>query len=357
MLRLYGTLGFVCSVRKLHVQVALNLNKLYGSVPLLWIVLVCSSCQSSNYRELSGETMGTYFRVQSNCEKPIELKEINTVFQGITNHFSTWSDDSVLSRFNANESRDWIAVPISLVQVAKLAETVSEHTMGAFDVTVSPVVELWGFGPQEVQLPPSESARKAALKRVGFRHLEIREDPPALRKSNGIQVDFSAIAKGYGVDQVADLLDKHGCSDYLVDVGGELRLKGRNSSGNPWRIGIEAADGSGTVLDVLELANIGVATSGNYRNYQMLDGVQYSHVINPETGCPITDDLVAVTVLDPRTALADAYATGLLVAGLEKATLIANQRKLAAVFISRNDDGKSYRLSVSERMAVHIRGD
>lgn len=296
---------------------------------------------------LSGATMGTRYSVQmtappAELQRPALAEAIQARLDAIDALMSTYRADSELSRFNASASTDWVAVSPELVRVLGAAQRVSRASGGAFDVTVGPLVDLWGFGPapRPEQLPDA-TAIAAARARVGWQRLALRPDPPALRKSHPeLHVDLSAIAKGYAVDRVAAVLEEAGLSDYLVEIGGELRARGVNGRGAAWRIAIERPEpGRRAVFRVVALRDLGMATSGDYRNFFELGGQRYSHTVDPATGRPVEHQLVSVTVLAEAAMLADAWATALLVLGPERGARLADSEGLAAALIRQDGDG------------------
>jgi thiamine biosynthesis lipoprotein len=221
------------------------------------------------------------------------------------------------------------------------AQRVAELTQGAFDVTALPLVELWGFGATEVADElPGEAAVAAARARVGYRGLQVTTAPPALRKADaGMAADLSAIAKGFAVDEVAALLDARGLSDYLVEIGGELKAAGHNARGEAWNIAVEQpTPGARRVQRAFPLVDLAVATSGDYRNFFERNGQRYAHTIDPRSGYPVQHQLASVTVLDPSAMSADALATGLLVLGERAGIEFALAHELAALFLIRDGD-------------------
>jgi thiamine biosynthesis lipoprotein len=269
---------------------------------------------------------------------------------------STYQESSELSRFNAAERMDWVAVSPELARLVDTALAVSAATGGAFDVTVGPLVNLWGFGPEvTADQIPAQTEIDAARARIGWQKLQARAEPAALRKSlPDLYVDLSAIAKGHGVDRIANVLDDAGLTDYLVEIGGELRGRGFNAEGQPWQIAVERPEPNRrAVLRVVALADLAMATSGDYRNFFELEGRRWSHTIDPATGRPVDHALASVTVLAERCAEADAWATALLVLGPEKGLAMAEERDLAALFVERLDDG----LRVTESSAFRQRQD
>jgi thiamine biosynthesis lipoprotein len=268
-------------------------------------------------------------------------ERISAELASVNERMSTYQADSELSRFNVAETTDWFPVSAELVRLTDTALAVSTLTNGAFDVTVGPLVNLWGFGPEvKADQLPSQAEIDAARARVGWDLLHTRVEPPALRKDRtDLYVDLSAIAKGYGVDRMAAVLEDVGITDYLVEIGGELRGRGRNAEGEPWRIAIERPDaGRRAVLRVVALTDRAMATSGDYRNFFELNGKRYSHTIDPATGRPVDHQLASVTVLAERCAEADAWATALLVLGPARGMTVANERGLIALFVERFGD-------------------
>jgi thiamine biosynthesis lipoprotein len=225
-----------------------------------------------------------------------------------------------------------------LCDLVELAQSISALSDGAFDVTVGPLVNLWGFGPetQPFRIPEAQ-AIVDARERVGYRKLHCRPQPPALRKDQpDLYVDLSGIAKGYGVDRIADILEQAGVAAYLAEIGGELRAKGTKPGDKPWRIAIErpSAD-SREVYRIVPLKDAAMATSGDYRNFYEHDGRVYSHTIDPSTGRPVEHLLASVTVITEDCATADGLATALLVLGPERGVELAESLGLAAFFVSR----------------------
>ncbi len=295
---------------------------------------------------LSGATMGTTYSVKllemPEGMAPEQLRtEIDRILAQVNQRMSTYDPQSELSRFNGNESSDWIDISPELLTVIQEALRVSRLTDGAFDVTVGPLVNLWGFGPEmKEDRIPSEQAIAQTLARVGHERIHFRDAPPGLKKERAdIYIDLSAIAKGYGVDRVADYLDSLGSANYLVEIGGELRGKGHNPKQIPWRIAIEKPlPGQRTIERVVEIENGGIATSGDYRNFFVQNGQRYSHALNPHTGWPVRHELASVTVIDETAMAADAMATALMVMGPTAGLELAEAQRLAALFIVIDGD-------------------
>lgn len=299
--------------------------------------------------ELRGTTMGTFYSIQvvdlPSAIEPQGLRDkIDAELDLVEGLMSTYRDDSELSGFNRSRSTDWFAVSPELAGLVKEAIRTSEVSDGAFDVTVGPLVNLWGFGPGGgTDTPPTDAEIARTRTCVGYRKLSVRSDPPALRKSEpSLYLDLSAIAKGYGVDRLAELLDVTGVANYLIGIGGELRGRGYNGRGLPWRIAVEHPDPGGRVIHrILALHDGAIASSGDYRNFFEQDGRRYSHTIDPKTGRPVTHRLASVTVLAPRTAQADALATAFLVLGPQAGFTLAEPLETPALFIIRTPEGYS----------------
>ncbi|MDN3700074.1 FAD:protein FMN transferase [Vibrio artabrorum] len=294
---------------------------------------------------LSGPTMGTSYNIKYiNSDELPESKEIHTeidrILEDVNDKMSTYRDDSELSRFNQYKGSDAFKVSEQMATVVKEAIRLNGLTQGALDVTVGPLVNLWGFGPEARRdIVPTEEELAARKARVGIQHLSIKGNMLS-KDLPDLYVDLSTIAKGWGVDVVADYLDSIGIHDYMVEVGGEIRLKGLNRDGVGWRIAIEKPTvDKRTVQEIIEPGDMAIATSGDYRNYFERDGVRYSHIINPETGNPIRHKVVSVTVLNSSSMTADGLSTGLMVLGEKKGMEVANQYGIPAFMIVKTADG------------------
>lgn len=313
-----------------------------------WLLSACGwGGTDEGLLQFSGPTMGTTYSVKV-VHAPEHIatdqlkREIDQILERVDQKMSTYDPNSELSRFNQSETTDWITVSEELLLVIEKALQISRLTEGAFDITVGPVVNLWGFGPEmrADELPLDKDIAKI-LARVGYGRIHVRETPPAIRKDQAdIYLDLSAIAKGYAVDQVAEYLESVGISNYMVEVGGEMRLRGRNAKGEAWAIGIEKpSPGQRTVQRIIQISDAGIATSGDYRNFFEKEGRRYSHTLDPRTGRPVAHTLASVTVIDDSAMHADALATALLVLGPEAGYQLAAREKLAALFIAISPNG------------------
>ena len=311
--------------------------------------LSLSSCQwerPAQVHEFTGLTMGTTWSVLLNAgELPVTRRQLQTEFNAILDRvnlaMSSYLPESELSRINDTDSTGRLTVSASLLRVLQAAQEISRTTQGAFDVTIGPLVNLWGFGPEQDFTVPGEQQVNNARRLVGYDKLHLDAAAPALNKAHdGMYIDLSAIAKGFAVDEIAGYLDRLQLDNYLVEIGGEIRARGVNDKNKPWQIGIEnPVTGQRTVRSIIKLENMAMATSGDYRNSFEKDGSSYSHTIDPRTGRPVTHGLASVTVLHPSAMLADAWATALLVLGPERGFEVARNNGLAVYFIIHTDTG------------------
>ena len=262
----------------------------------------------------------------------------------INQQMSTYQDDSELSKFNRALVGEWVNVSANLFDILVMSMELSWLTGGAFDITVGPLVNLWGFGPDGLDMPstvPDAGNIKALLEQSGFQAIELALDDNSIRKTKPVILDLSAIAKGYGVDKVAELLLYAGYTDFMVEIGGELRLAGNSPRGTPWRIAIEQPDANafGQSNKAVQVSGVSIATSGDYRNYFEQDGKRYSHTIDPTTGYPTDHSLASITVIADSSAYADGLATALNVLGPEKALQLAEQQGLAIYMLVKTEQG------------------
>lgn len=321
-----------------------------SNLPLLSLLLFCMGCGFSSQTSVEsltihGQTMGTTYtiKVRGNEIPPVTViqDKVTATLDDVDRRMSTYKEDSEISRFNRDEKTDWFDVSKETALVVQKALEVSRRTGGAFDPTVGPLVRLWNFGPgrRDTDQKPSDEAVETARQAIGHEKLEVRLDPPSLRKTTPrVELDLSGIAKGYAVDRVAETLETLGIKDYMVEVGGEVRTRGLNDECHPWRIAIEKPDPEGRAIQqVIELKDRSMATSGDYRNYFEKDGVRYSHLIDPTTGRPIRHRLASVSVRTPTCMEADALATGMIVLGPEKAEELARQEGLDVTLLVRTE--------------------
>lgn len=329
-----------------------HIEKRRGVGIILLLVFLLSGCSDQAAKKqypfsINDLTMGTSYSVKVSSLPeglaPEQLREeIKTSLQHINAQMSTYRQDSELSLFNASRSIDWQSVSEDLYKVVDTAKKISELSVGAFDITVGPLVNLWGFGPDPMTFTaPAQVLIDQKMKLIGYQHIELRAESLAIKKNiPELYIDLSAIAKGYAVDRIGMLLEAHDIADYLVEIGGELRLRGNNLQGEPWRIAIEKPTPEQRMIQkIVPISNVAMATSGDYRNFFEVDGVRFSHTIDPRTGRPITHKLASVTVLHETTMEADALATAFMVLGPEEAFKLAEWKHIAALFIIKTEQG------------------
>jgi len=297
---------------------------------------------------LSGEVWTTTYsiKVVPSAQVPSDVDAMRAAvdreLMQVEDTMSRFKSGSLLDRFNRHESTESLPVTEELADLVQLALDVSVATGGSYDVTVAPLVRLWGFDAQKGRvIGPSQEDIDEMHKRVGYRLLTVERDPPALRKGTPLlDVDLSSIAKGYGVDRVALALEDLGYHRYMVEIGGEIRVKGTRPDGESWRIGVERPlEDRREIHRVLPLKSGSMASSGEYRNFYELDGKRVSHTIDPAMGRPIAYLSSSVTVVADRCSEADAWATAMNVLGPERGLQLANELGLSVLFVVRSDDG------------------
>lgn len=312
----------------------------------LLVLLLLAACQPNNQpREylLEGKTMGTYYVVKFFAEQQPDLialqQELDTELELINDLMSTYRSESELMRFNRHNNLDPITISLQTAAVIAEAIRIGKQSEGILDVTVGPLVELWGFGARgRITRAPEQFELEAIRDYVGIDKIVL--DGNSLRKLEPrVAVDLSTIAKGYGVDRLAEILLVHGHQSFMVDIGGDMRIGAAKPTGS-WKIAVEKPlTQERTVQRILELSNISLATSGDYRNYFEEDGIRYSHLIDPRSGKPIQHKTVSSTVLHPAAITADAYATTLNVLPATEALAFANQHQIAALLIVKTENG------------------
>ena len=320
-------------------------------------ILSLSACQqpSSDYTSVSGETMGTSYHISYQLPKDTDEATIQAAIdkrlQQINDSMSTYIDNSTISKFNRLAANTPITIDADFSRVLAVSKQVYEQSNGAFDPTVMPLIETWGFGStmtvDRLQSPPSKAEIAQAKALVDFK--SVIQDGNSIHKTkDGVGLDFSAVAKGYGVDVIAEVLRKnYQIRNYMVEIGGEVASSGISGQKQPWQIAIDAPIEGSTVTERQTIAairqpiNAGnkmhLATSGNYRNSVIFDGKHYSHTIDPTTGEPIVGGAPSVTVAADSVGLADAWATALTAMPYEQALASAKANNIAAMFVTLVD--------------------
>ena len=306
------------------------------------------NCGKNKSIQLSGETMVTTYQItiinhSDNKVDAIKLqKKVDSLFTEINNIFSTYIDISEITYFNDNLNTKPIKISNDFSELYEKAVNISISSDGSFDFTVLPLVKLWGFGPEfTISKIPSHKKIQEILNYSGIDKIEF-EDASLSKINQHTQLDFSAIAKGWGVDQVALLLDEQGFGHYMVEIGGEIMVSGLNNFNSKWIIAISApeniASGFYTKINITDMA---VATSGSYNNYFTLENINYSHIIDPKTGYPIKHDLVSATIVAPDCATADAIATGVMVKGFQEGLKWINSlSEIECLLVKTTDSGE-----------------
>ena len=325
----------------------MNKKKLIWQIPFLLFlvigtVIIIKQQKNINYQHDEGFIFGTIYHITYHSDTNLK-KEIEAELKKVDLSLSPFNKTSVISKVNRNENP---VVDPMFKEVFLLAENISNETHGAFDITVAPLVNEWGFGFKK-GVEPTRQVIDSLKYIVGYQKVKLTPKNYVQKQDPRIMLDCSAIAKGYGCDVVARLLRKNGINDYMIEIGGEIVTRGFNQKQEPWRIGVnkptdDSLNTSQELQTILNVTDIAMATSGNYRNFYYKNGKKYAHTIDPKTGYPVQHTLLSATVLAKDCATADAYATSFMVLGLEGAQKILQQHpELMAYLIYTNDDGKT----------------
>ncbi|OFY34332.1 MAG: hypothetical protein A2275_11880 [Bacteroidetes bacterium RIFOXYA12_FULL_35_11] len=323
--------------------------KSIGIILISFFLYQCKGPETKTYIFIEGRTQGTTFHITyASYDSTHYGKEIDSILNRIDNSLSVYNPSSVVSSLNKN-LYDTVS-DLYFLETFRNALDVSEATFGAFDVTVAPLVNAWGFGfKNKIRLDSLKVDSLLSL--VGFKKIEFK-DNKIIKKDPRVQMDFNAIAQGYTVDVIVRFFESKKVSDYLVEIGGEVRGKGVNKKGLSWRIGIDKPLDASTeetreLQAIVSLNNKAIATSGSYRKFYEENGIRYSHTIDPSTGYPVRHNLLSVSVLADDASTADAYATAFMVMGIEKSLdFLKKQNKLEAYFICSK--GKDYEIQVTD---------
>ena len=300
-------------------------------------VLIIRQQQSTPYQKNAGLIFGTTYSVTYQCDEDLQ-EEIEAELKKVDDEFSMFNSQSIVARLNNGEQPE---LSNDFIDVFKLARQISEDTNGAFDITVAPLVNAWGFGFKHEQMPSKEQV-DSLRELISYRYVTLKDKTITMQKP-GMMLDFSAIAKGYGVDVVARLLERHDIKNYMVEIGGEITTRGINPERVPWRIGVnkpseDALNENHELQTILNVTDKSMATSGNYRNFYVKGGKKYAHTIDPKTGYPVQHSLLSATVLTDRCAKADAYATSFMVLGMDGAKKILERHKELMAYLIYTDN-------------------
>lgn len=322
-------------------------KKLRWQLPFLLLLVVGtiyvirSNPQAVPYQQEEGAIFGTFYHVTYQCDSSLQ-EEIERELRRVDASLSPFNDSSVISRINRGENMK----PDSMfVHVFRLSKDISEATRGAFDITVAPLVNAWGFGfKNEKDITPAKI--DSLLQFVGFQKISLKEGE-IVKQDPRVILDCSAIAKGYGSDVIAQTFERKGVKNYMVEIGGEIVVKGVNPKGKKWKVGInkpveDSLSEANVVQTILNVTDIAIATSGNYRNYYYRDGKKYAHTIDPHSGYPVQHSILSSTVLAKDCATADAYATAFMVLGLEASKEVLEVHpEIQACFIYADEKGEN----------------
>lgn len=326
----------------------MTIKKLHYYLLFIFLISVFGCTKVPSEIHLTGPTMGTSYNVKFwSLEEIDEAKlhaDIDTELVLVNKLMSTYDPQSELSLFNKSTSLEFQPLSSATLKVMSEALRIGELSDSYLDITIGPLVNLWGFGPQaRPEVTPDEQTIKATRAKVGMEKLVLK-DGSAQKRHADIYVDLSTVAKGYGVDQVAQIMEKAGITNYLVEVGGEMRLSGLKANGNSWVVAIEKPiTTERAIQSFISVGDNAIATSGDYRNYYEENGRRYSHLIDPKTGFPIQHNLVSVTVVHPSCMTADGFATAISVMGKDKGLAMAVHNNLAVMLITReNGEFKEY---------------
>lgn len=301
-------------------------------------MLLLAACDRPSVpREHSGRAFGTTWHLKTTTglswEKAAELQKQLETWEAQISH---WRPDSAVSRFNTSTSTEWQNMPAEVIELVRLAEKIAHDTDGALDITLAPLIDLWGFGAtSHRKAPPDAPEIEKARTACGWHRLDIRDEPPSLRKKHPhTRINLSAVAEGWALDRLARRLKACGEHDFLLELGGEVLARGHAADGKPWLVGVQAPDApAGDTMQALRLENASLATCGTYRQRFEHEGKSYAHVLDPHTGKPVEHALRSVSVQHPSAALADGYATALLVLGPVRGREIASKLRLNVLWV------------------------
>lgn len=328
-------------------------NLLQGACLVSILAAALSGCESNAERieVLSGPTMGSTYTIKYVYNTTTPAADavgvaVQNILDEVDRQMSTYRLDSDIARFNQSPANTCMPMPQPVLELAQYGYELSRSSDGAFDLTLGPLLDLWGFGPQaRDKRVPSADEIAAAKEKVGYQHIRVVDKQ--LCKDADVKVEFNSIAAGYTVDRIRQRFAELNIDSYMIEVTGELIAKGLKPDGSPWRIALEQplGDGQRVIQRILEIDGYGLNTSGDYRNYFEENGVRFSHTIDPQVGAPISHRLASVTVVDRSTLQADGLGTLLLVLGPERGLAFAEEHKIAAFFVMRDGEGFATQVS------------
>ena len=336
----------------------MNKNIVFIFLLISACISACTQYTSKTYFRISGFAQGTSYHMTYAVDDSIDLQEkVDSILDDFDLSMSTYLEKSLISRLNRNETD---SVDEKFKKVFEVANEVYSNSNGAFDLTVMPLVNAWGFGPGKkthIELPMLDSI----LQLVGMRKIKLKGDR-LIKENPGITIDVNAIAQGYSVDIIAEYFESLGITDYMVEIGGEIKTLGKNPKGEKWKIGVDRPEygnfipGSDMQV-ILEMSGKSLATSGNYRKFYEEDGIKYSHSINPETGMPVRHEVLSTTIVMDNCIDADAYATACMVLGLEKSKKMIESVKGLEAYIIYADESGLYQVYFTKGFKPYIYKD
>ena len=339
----------------------ISYNYMKKLLPLLLfvpIILSCSSQKEPKLVENTGYAQGSTYQIKYLTSKNLNFgSEIEQIFVDIDNSMSTYKPESEISRVNKGET--WVKVDPLFMRVLNRSLEIAEETSGDFDPTVGPIVSLWGFGFDEVRRDVNSKMVEETKAKTGYKNIQVKSDEIFIPE--GFQLDFNAIAQGFTVDYIVEYLESHAIENYMVEVGGEVRTRGRNEKGAVWAIGVDKPKSSIDVEDrfqiILELKDAALATSGNYRKYWVDEksGMKYSHTIDPHTGTPALNQLLSASIISKSTMDADAYATVCMVKGLENCKSFLDDKADLEGYLVYASDAGDWEVFMTDGFSQYIR--
>ena len=317
---------------------------MWGRAILLLSILLVACTEEPQLQKIEGFAQGTTYHISYWSTLPVDGQaleaDVKTTLDNIDKTLSNYRPDSVIEQFNASTSTSSQEVGPEIISLVRIAQNVYQLSQGCFDLTIKPLFEMWGFLGDTLTVPTPEAIQQG-LQQVGMNKLEIVDDTHLLKKQGDIRVDVSAIAQGYSVGKVSEVMEIHNFQNYMVEIGGELKTNGHRPDGQGWRIAVEKPlAGERSIHKIVSMpkdAPMSVMTSGTYRHYFDANGQRYSHILDARNGRPVNHNLVAVTVFHENPAVADAWSTTLLCLGQPDGLQLANAEKINAIFIRQQD--------------------
>jgi FAD:protein FMN transferase len=342
----------------------MGLSSLFKYYGLILFFSMLMGCSKQSIQKLEGSAQGTTYHISYWSELPVDGKAIEANIKNeldtIDKTLSNYRPDSIIETFNRTENTDSQEVGNEIVSLVRIAQVVHRASQGCYDLSIKPLFELWGFRGDKLTIPNDSTILKT-LTRIGMEKLEIVDDKHLRKKQSNLKVDLSSIAQGYSVEQISKILEEKGITNYLVEIGGELKTRGHKPGSQAWRIAVERPlPGEQVMQKIITMPKdspIAVMTSGTYRHYFDDQGKRYSHILDARTGRPVSHDLVSVTVFLEDPVIADAWSTALLCLGQKDGMNTANAEKIPALFIQQQNnellESRSDALNTLDSLTIH----